>query len=118
MGLLDDADSSGSGESYTALYHENGDAMDEVTAGKFWNYYLQVNNLEEQHDAKKSETVGEFYDKAIREIAGKNRTAKMLQDYFHRSFMIKIGDNWYTDSMYGSTKMWEETPGNQFVTFK
>ena len=89
---MDDADLPGpeeiGGEFYSEFYHENGDAMDEETTEKMWHYYEQVNKLEEQHDAKKSETVGEFYDRAVRQIAGEKRTAKMFGDYLHRGLMV------------------------------
>ena len=87
-GLLEDADLPGPEEIGGEFYYENGDAMDEKTTEKMWHYYKQVFQLAEQHDGRKSETVGEFFDRAISQIAGKSTIAEMLKDYIHRDLMV------------------------------
>ena len=75
--------------STTYLRKDNGDALDEETTEKLWHHYEQVDNLLEEHDAKKSETVGSYMDKAVRQVAGgESRTAEMLRDYMHREIMV------------------------------
>ena len=77
--------------STTYLYKDNGDALDEETTEKFWHHYEQVDNLLEEHDAKKSETVGAYMDKAVKQVAGgESRTAEMLRDYMHREIMVSL----------------------------
>ena len=75
--------------STTYLYKDNGDALDEETTEKLWHHYEQVDNLLEEHEAKKSETVGAYMDKAVRQVTGgESRTAEMLKDYMHREIMV------------------------------
>ena len=60
---------------------------------KFWHYYEQLEELQEDYDTKKSETVGAFFDKAVRQVAGESRTAEMFKDYMHRELMVSKEGN-------------------------
>ena len=88
MGLLDDPKSGSLEEIGEEFYNDNCEAVDEKTTEKMWHFYEQVEKLMEEHDSKKSETVGAFFDKAVRQVAGESRTAEMFKDYMHREIMV------------------------------
>ena len=99
MSLVDNPESSEQDQLRTAsrleeigeeFYYENGDAVDEETTEKMWHFYEQVEELQEEHDTKKSETAGSFFDDAVRKVAGESRTAEMLKDYMHRELMVSM----------------------------
>ena len=90
MGLTDDPESGWLEEIGEEFYYENGDAVDEETTEKMWHFYEQVEELQEEHDTKKSETVGFFFDNAVRKVAGESRTAEKLKDYMHREMLVSL----------------------------
>ena len=88
MGIVDDPESGSLEDIGEEFYNDNGEAVDEESTEKMWHHYEQVWGLLEEHDTKKSETVGPFFDKAVRQVVGENRMAEMLKDYMHRELMV------------------------------
>ena len=94
MGLVDDPESGSLEDIGEEFYYDNGDAVDEEATEKMWHHYEQVWEMLEEHDTKKSEITGAFFDKAVSQVAGENRKSEMLKDYMHRELIVstKKGD--------------------------